>query len=163
MKTYELAKQLTVLKDVYASVGKAKHKREVAQLAKVIEQLISAPDQPLELLLKSERMELKTTNKRSQKLTFEQNLEHLLRKQYNQLQGTKIKYEDMNTREEVLVFFEYTDAAILKQTTMMDLKLLYSMLTGEKSELKGKKKEDLVRKIRLNIHASRRGEAFLNR
>ncbi|MBM7703513.1 hypothetical protein [Metabacillus iocasae] len=163
MTTYELAKHLMVLKDVYSSVGKTKHKRDIAHISKMVDQLTSMVDQPLDSLLKRANVEAMTTKAELKKNSFERSLEYLLNKQYDQLKGTKVKYADLHTCEEVTAFFNnHTDTAILKKTTMLDLKLLYSLLTDEKNELKGKKKDDLVKKIRLNIRAGHRGEAFLN-
>ncbi|MFN7253183.1 MAG: hypothetical protein ACK4M9_20780 [Anaerobacillus sp.] len=46
------------------------------------------------------------------------------------------------------------------EATAIDLKLLYSLLTGDEKEIKGTK-NDIYEAIFRNIRARRRGEAFM--
>ncbi|MFZ3588862.1 hypothetical protein ACOI1C_06165 [Bacillus sp. DJP31] len=91
---------------------------------------------------------------------LQHSLNLLVDKDFDALKGTRINYREVTNSEDVIEFLEtHSDTAVLKYTTVLDLKLLFYILTGERMELKGKK-EDMLLDIKRNIRARKRGEAF---
>ncbi|MFZ3589970.1 hypothetical protein ACOI1C_11990 [Bacillus sp. DJP31] len=152
----DVSKYLEQLRSIYLSIDESKFRKELLELTNAIKLVNS-----LDNLNGNEPLVCKETRKKVKKVTsFEHAIGLLLEKKSIEIKGTKMNYTKISTSEEVLEFLEgFQDSEIVKKTTALDLKLLYCLLTGEQTELKGKK-EDLLKSIRRNIRARKRGEAF---
>lgn len=145
----EIVHYLKKLEDIYQTVDAKSLKKEIDRLREMINSLTSV-----------DQDEKTTTSKGKKGNGFRKNLRLLLDKNYTALTGTKLNYEQMGGFRDVIEFFEtYREEDILKHATALDLKLLYTILTGEHRELKGKK-DELIQTIKRNIRARKRGEAF---
>jgi hypothetical protein len=144
-----IALYLEKLRRIYLSIDDTRLKKDVDLISEIITSLTS---------VKSNSEPRK--KKKKTEGQFEKSLAQLSIKNFDALKGTKINYCEVTTSQDVIDFLEsHTDSSVLKHTTALDLKLLYYILTNEKIELKGKK-EDLLKSIKRNIRARRRGEAF---
>ncbi|MCA1031202.1 hypothetical protein LCL95_09220 [Bacillus timonensis] len=161
----EIAQHLNQLKNIYVSIGESKFQKELTRLVELIEfvqqregeKQLDSPKKKAPTALKEKK---KQTASKAKKSAFEFAVNTIQAKSYKELKGTKLNYEEVNTSEDVIAFvMNYEDKALLKMTTVLDLKLLYWKLTGDEKELK-QKKEHLLQTIRRNIRARNRGEAF---
>jgi hypothetical protein len=160
----DIADYLERLKTIYLSIGESKFKKELVDLNEAIEivrSLQHSTTVPIQQSLPTS--ETSSSKKKTRKPnSFEQSLVLLFEKKYDELKGTKINYKQVNTSVDVIEFLEiHTDSQILKNTTALDLKLLYCIMTEAKTELKDKNKEGLLKSIKRNIRAGKRGEAFV--
>ncbi len=104
---------------------------------------------------------VKTTEKKAKKKSFREIYQFLLEKEYHLLTGTKLNYQVFGVSNDIIKFIETNSKAdVIKETTALDLKLLYSLLTNDPTEIKGTK-SDLYEAIKRNVRAKRRGEAFV--
>ena len=66
----------------------------------------------------------------------------LERKDFNKINGVKLKYYKFNTKEDVVKFIiEINKEELLKLSTLLDLNLLYYLLNGNTKYMKVKKEE----------------------
>ncbi|KAA0549886.1 hypothetical protein FZW96_00620 [Bacillus sp. BGMRC 2118] len=140
---------LMKLKQLYGAIDEITLRKDIQQIEEIILTLqgIAKEAHP-------------TKTKRNKENTFSKTLVLLNEKNFHQLKGTKINFKHVASKEDVITFFEiHSDEHILRHTTALDLKLVYTILTEEVRELKGKK-EELLQTIKRNIYARKRGEAF---
>jgi hypothetical protein len=106
----------------------------------------------------SSKNSTKPTNKKIQ--SFPEAVELLFSKRYNDINGIKVNYQKMNCSKNVEAYFDETvKSKVIKETTSLDLRLLYCLLIEDKNEIKGNKNE-VYEIIKNNIRARKRGEAF---
>ena len=92
--------------------------------------------------------------------SFSVALDLLLSQKLKELTGTKIDYVEIYNSERVMEYIDFNPIAKVKrETTVLDLKLLYCLLTGERHEIKGTK-DQIYEAIKGNIRAKKRGSAF---
>lgn len=78
----------------------------------------------------------------------------------NEIKGLKLNYKDFSASKDVIHYFEgHKKEEILKATTLMDLKILFFMLTGDERECK-RKKDQIIELILSYVKAQKQGEAF---
>jgi hypothetical protein len=161
-----IATYLEKLKTIYLSIDKSKFKKELLELDEAIERVRSMPHSttgPTQQNLPAAATSSSSSKKKTRKPNaFDHNLILLQEEKYDELKGTKINYKEVTTSVDVIEFLQvHTDAQILKNTTALDLKLLYCIMIDEETELKDKNKEGLLKSIKRNIRAGKRGEAFV--
>lgn len=116
---------------------------------------ISLEDMRLKLDIKDDK-EIRNTKKQS----FINIIKLLESKEYNKINGIKLKYSNFNTKVDVVKFIERENKdELLKSATLLDLNLLYYLLNGNKKFMKIKK-EEVYNNIISYIKAMKQGEAF---
>jgi hypothetical protein len=144
----EIADYLKRLKQIYVAVDEKLFRNDIVALEKIIDSIQEKPRETI-------------SNPKTQKKTFSDSYHSVIQKNYQDLRGTKLNYEKFTTEDDVVCYFEQNvKTKILKNTTALDLKLLYSLLTGNPIEIKGNK-NDLYEIIKRNVRARKRGEAFM--
>ncbi|QOY35184.1 hypothetical protein AWH56_021165 [Anaerobacillus isosaccharinicus] len=147
----EIVIYLTKLKKIYLSIDPKVMGKEIVKLDRLLNELKN----PVEI------SSPKPVSKKQTKNTFMENYQILLKKDYKNLTGIKLNYESFTNSENIVAYIETKPKeSVIKEATALDLKLLYSLLTGDEKEIKGKK-NDLYEAIYRNIRARRRGEAFM--
>lgn len=142
----EIIFYLEKVRAMYQTIDDTTLKKDIQKIGELIAQLRGESSTP-QLVKKKEN-------------SYRESLLLLLDKKYELLKGTRVNFEQVLSSEDVVAFFEFhSEKDILAHTTALDLKLLYTVLTGEHRELKGKK-EELLQTIKRNIRARKRGEAF---
>ena len=152
--TYKkVSSYLEHLQLIYKATSIQKFKKELKELDQIIEVLAPLKD----TLLLQESSSKDSLSKK--KLSFPEIAELLLRKKFP-TSGTKLDFSLFSSREKAAEWVENEPKAkLLKNTTLLDLKLLYCLLTGQVIELKGKK-EEVYEAIKTHTRAKRTGEAF---
>lgn len=118
---------------------------------------ISLEDMRLKLDIK-EYKDSKNTNKQP----FLDVIKLLERKDFNKINGIKLKYNTLNTKTDVVKFILIkSKEELLKSSTLLDLNLLYYLLNGNTKFMKIKK-EEVYNSIISYIKAMKQGEAFKN-
>ncbi|MFU7514640.1 hypothetical protein [Clostridium sp. HCS.1] len=118
---------------------------------------ISLEDMRLKLDIK-EYKDSKNTNKQS----FLDVIKLLESKDFNKINGIKLKYNNLNTKTDVVKFIlRKSKEELLKSSTLLDLNLLYYLLNGNTKFMKIKK-EEVYNSIISYIKAMKQGEAFKN-
>jgi len=140
--------ELLNLINIYLSIDPKALAKDITKIKNIIESLQDS----------KERAVPKVSAKKS---SFIDNYQLLIDKNFRTMTGTKINYEIFTSHEEVVNYVDKSDKIkILKEATALDLKLLYSLLTADPTEIKGTK-SDVYDSIKRNIRAGRRGEAFM--
>jgi hypothetical protein len=152
--TYKkVSSYLEHLQLIYKAASIQKFKKELKELDQIIEVL--APLKDTFLLQEPSSKDLIS----KKKAVFPEIAELLLRKEFP-ISGTKLDFSLFSNREKAAEWVENEPKAkLLKNTTLLDLKLLYCLLTGHIIELKGKK-EEVYEAIKTHTRAKRTGEAF---
>jgi hypothetical protein len=165
----QISGYLEKLRNIYTTIDEGKFKKDIKELDEVINlfnSLQSGAVVPLEPTGDTNSRKALVSNQKVKKPIerlnkFDQAVRLLAEEKYEDLNGTKLNYQEITNDAHVIQLLEeLTDAQVLKHTTVLDLKLLYSILTRDKKEIKAKKKEELLQTIKQNIRAARRGEAF---
>lgn len=118
---------------------------------------ISLEDMRLKLDIK-EYKDSKNTNKQS----FLDVIKLLENKDFNKINGIKLKYNNLSTKTDVVKFIlRKSKEELLKSSTLLDLNLLYYILNGNIKFMKIKK-EEVYNSIISYIKAMKQGEAFKN-
>ena len=100
----------------------------------------------------------KNTNKQS----FLDSIKLLESKDFNKINGIKLKYNNLNTKTDVVKFIlNKSKEELLKSSTLLDLNLLYYLLNGNIKFMKIKK-EEVYNNIISYIKAMKQGKAFKN-
>lgn len=143
----EIIEYLTRLKSIYLVIDENMFRKDVAKLEKIIDSFKET----------SEKIKFKP---KSPKASFNEIYQLLLERNFKALSGTKLNYEELTTRDHIESYCEKNSKSkILKETTALDLKLLYSLLAEDPNEIKGNKNE-VLDAIKRNVRARKRGEAF---
>lgn len=156
--TYQkVAVHLEKLKTIYETLQLPK--KEVKEIEKAIEIFQNNGDVPVEEIGTKTSTE-KRSNKKT-KPSFSDLVEFLFQENYSGLVGTKLNYEEFKTAGKIISYIEDTSKSkVMKDASVIDLKLLYCLLTEDKHEIKGTKNE-IYEAIKRNIRAKKRGKAFL--
>ncbi|RXI96476.1 hypothetical protein DS745_22460 [Anaerobacillus alkaliphilus] len=142
----EVVYYLHQLKNLYSALDTKEFDKDIAK----IDQIISTFEVP------SKKIEPK-----SKKRNFTEMYQLLLAKNFHLLTGTKLNYQVFPNGDDIVHFIEKNSKAdVIKETTALDLKLLYSLLTEDPNEIKGTKSH-IYEAIKRNVRAGRRGEAFI--
>ncbi|MBM6619641.1 hypothetical protein [Bacillus suaedaesalsae] len=145
----EIIHYLEKLKSMYVAIDENALRKDIRKIEEIIRSLHG----------KVESNPIKKQVRKKEN-TFRESLALLNERKYNDLKGTKVNFEHVRSSEDVITFFEiHSETHILSHTTALDLKLIYTILTGEHREIKGKK-EELLQTVKRNIRARKRGEAF---
>ncbi|NHM32829.1 hypothetical protein [Neobacillus terrae] len=152
--TYKkVSSYLEHLQLIYKAASIQKFKKELKELDQIIEVL-----KPLKDTFLMQEPSSKNLMKKN-KAAFPDIAELFLRKEFP-INGTKLDFSLFNSKEKAAEWFESEPKTkLLKNTTLLDLKLLYCLLTGQIIELKGKK-EEAYEAIKTHTRAKRTGEAF---
>lgn len=151
----DINNHLQSLQTIYQTLGVTKQK--MRELEHAIHVFNEYGDTPL-LGMKSNSKVV--SNKSKKRMSFDESLQMINQKRYQDLEGTKMNYEDMNTSQQIIEYIDQTTKAkVLRETTALDLKLLYSILTGKAEEIKGTK-STVYDDIKGYIRAKKRGVAF---
>ncbi|MFS0861905.1 hypothetical protein [Fredinandcohnia sp. 179-A 10B2 NHS] len=156
--TYKkLASHLEKTKAIYETLQLSK--KEIKEVEQAIEIFIGYGDVEI-VSPKFQAANAKKTSSKNRKVSFSESVDLLFQKRYKELVGTKISFEDLHTSEQIQTYIDTTTRSkIMKETTVMDLKLLYCLLTGEKVDIKGTKNE-VYEVLKSHIRARKRGKAF---
>lgn len=147
----EIVFYLTKLKNIYLSIDPKVMGMEIRHLDRLLDELQTT----------EENSSHKPVSKKHTKNTFIENYKYLAKKDFKRLSGIKLNYEDFTNSEAIVTYIETKPKeSVIKEATALDLKLLYSLLTGDVKELKGTK-NNMYEAIYRNIRAKRRGEAFM--
>ena len=118
---------------------------------------ISLEDMRLKLDIK-ENKNISSTSKQY----FVDTIKLLERKEFDKINGVKLKYNEFNTKKDVVKFIVNKNKEdLLKSSTLLDLNLLYYLLNGNTKYMKSKK-EEVYNSIISYIKAMKQGEAFKN-
>lgn len=144
----QIVEYLTRLKNIYLTIDEKLFQREIKSLEKIIKDL-------------HETKQITTPLTRQKKNSFKANQTFLIERNYSELSGTKLNYEEFLNEDAIVTYFDKNSKTkILKELTVLDLKLLYSLLTEDPNEIKGTKAE-VFDAIKRNIRARKRGAAFI--
>lgn len=140
-----------------------KHLEKLVKIYEVLqenEQEIQEIKKIITILNKTEEKVMVTSMTDKKQSTITDNIQFLENKQYERLHGTKVNYEEINNTEKVMNLIQQTSKTkLLRETTAMDLKLLYFLLSGEKENFK-RTKDKMYETIKTLIRAKNRGKAF---
>ena len=146
---HEIIQYLTRLKKIYETIDQKPLKKEITNLEKIIASLLENEN--------STEPKVKAAKKNS----FKENYQLIKDKNLAAMTGTKLDYTCFSCNDDVVNFIEKNDQAkLLRKTTALDLKLLYSLLTDNPTEIKGTK-NDIYEAMKRNVRARKRGEAFM--
>ncbi|WP_096199570.1 hypothetical protein [Bacillus sp. FJAT-45350] len=141
----EIVDYLNRLKNIYQTINKPSLSKDIKRIEKLIDSLDASKEKSV---------------KNFQKPTFKENYESLINKKYVDMTGVKLDYKNFNSVEAVIEFIkDVSQSKLLRETTAVDLKLLYCILTNSSTEMKGTKNE-IYEAIKRNVRARKRGEAF---
>jgi hypothetical protein len=156
--TYQkVADHLEKLKTIYETLQLPK--KEVKEIEKAIEIFDRLGDVTLEDEIVKGNTEKRSSKKN--KPSFSEMIDSLFQEKYGELVGTKLNYTEFRTPVEIVAFIDNASKTkVMKDTTALDLKLLYCLLTEQKQEVKGTKQE-VYEAIKRDIRAKKRGKAFL--
>lgn len=144
IENHEVVPYLMKLKEIYKTVGSKDLGNDVKKLERMI-LFFSSP---------------KKTDETPKKRSYKDSLTLILDGNYDQLSGTKLNYSNLSNEVLIIDFIESNSKSkVIKETTALDLKLLYSLLTGDSTDIKGNKNQ-VYETIKRNIRARKRGEAF---
>jgi hypothetical protein len=152
---------LSNYKGVLYSINTKQLDKPIKELEKIIIMLTPFTDMNInEIASTPDKGINKITQKTSAKMSFREAAELWSNGKYNEMKGIKLDYSALNNRGKVVSFIkENSKEEILKITNVLDLNLLYFILTGEYKEIK-KRKEELYNLITSYIKANKQGEAF---
>lgn len=156
--TYQkVADHLEKLKTIYETLQLPK--KDVKEIEKAIEIFHRFGDVKVEEASVKANTEERTSKKN--KPSFSEMVDSLFQEKYGGLVGTKLNYTEFRTPVEIIAFIDNTSKTkVMKDTTALDLRLLYCLLTEQKQEVKGTKQE-VYEAIKRDIRAKKRGKAFL--
>lgn len=156
--TYKkLASHLEKTKAIYETLQVSK--KEIKEVEQAIEIFTVYGDVEI-ISARLQAANEKKTSSKNRKVSFSESVDLLSQKRYKELVGTKFYYEDLYTSDQIQTYIDtHTKSKIMKETTVLDLKLLYCLLTGEKGEIKGTKNE-VYEALKSHIRARKRGKAF---
>lgn len=147
MINQEVAEYLIRLKNIYVSINGKVLAKDITKIEKLIN------------LIQDNYVE--SAPKTRTKKFFKDQYKSLLEKDYSAMTGTKINYELFDSQDDVVNYVDKNAKnKIFREATALDLKLLYSLLTADPTEIKGTK-NDVYDAIKRNVRARRRGEAFM--
>lgn len=147
----EIIKYLTKLKNIYSVIDEKHLTKEIKNIQIIIQALetyTSENSSPL--------------TKKLKKPSFQESYECMISRNYEKLVGTKLNYKEFSNPDDVVFFIENNEMKkVIRTTNVLDLKLLYCLLTQQFQEIKGTKQAvyDSLKRI---VRARRRGEAFLH-
>jgi hypothetical protein len=145
---------LEILRRILQSVEEKKLRNEMKEIDRIISVFNDYGDTPIQMK--------EPQKNKSKKAGFQEIAEKLFRKEYTSINGIKLDYTNLDCTEKVVALIEgLSKTKIIKSTTLIDLKLLYCLLTGEAVEIKGKK-EAVFDAIKANVRARKTGAAFGN-
>ncbi|MEH7386829.1 hypothetical protein V7147_15670 [Bacillus sp. JJ1521] len=153
--TYQkVAVHLEKLKEIYETLQLPK--KELREIERAIEIFKQNGD-----VVVGAALVTKSVSNKKTKQSFSEIVDSLFQGNYHDLEGTKLRYHELNSAEQVITYIDFTaKTKILKESSALDLKLLYCLLTEDKQELKGTKNE-VYEAIKRNVRAKKRGKAFL--
>ncbi|WP_078553921.1 hypothetical protein [Bacillus alkalicellulosilyticus] len=146
----DVIEHLQKLKQLYEVLDLPKKKlRSVDNAIETIQQLQNTPVQQVMYA------------EAQQKITaFDQAVQTIWSQSFEPIKGTKLDYETIQNKEQVISFVESrSKEQLLKEATALDLKLLYCILVQKSYEIKGTKPK-LYDSIKANIRARHSGKAF---
>lgn len=147
MVNRDIVVYLTKLKNIYVSIGEKQLEKDILKLEKMIGDL-------------KETQKETSPKSNPKKSIFKENYQFLTEKKFQAMSGIKMNYAAFSSSDDVENYFKSsTKEKVLREATLIDLKLLYSLLTNDSNEIKGRK-NDIYEAIKRNIRARRRGEAF---
>lgn len=160
----DIINNLIKLKNIMYELDKEKMNKKIKDIDEIIRTIskfscisIKELDKYLDTNKTNEKQE-----KNKKKPSFKDNIKLLEKGQFKDMKGVKLNYEIFKDKTDVIKYFSENEKdSTLKATTVMDLKLLYFILTGRIEEIKGKK-EIIYENIKRNIKARKRGKAFKN-
>lgn len=157
----DIIDKLLKLKAIMSALDKNKMSEDIKSIDKIIEDISKGKSALNENIEKSlEKKVLKEKNKKGKGTSFNDALKLLGEHKVDDIKGVKLKYNNFKTYSDVIEYFSKNKKVnILKATTVLDLKILYYILTNSTEEIKGKK-DDLFETIINNVKAKKRGEAF---
>ena len=142
---------LTKLQDVYKSLNSTLLATDIKQIEAIISDLQAINHTESKVIIR----------KQTKKPTFAENHTLHIEQQYEALRGVKLDYANFLSEDDVVSFIENTTRTkALRETTALDLKMLYSILTKDPNEIKGTKQQ-MYEAISRNIRAKKRGKAFM--
>lgn len=164
----DIIDKLLKLKLVMNTLDKVKMRDDIKDIDKIIENLkkesfklngyVEAKDK--ESITKNRHTHDK--GKKSPKTSFNDAVLLLAEQKFDEIKGIKLNYNEFIRDSYIIEYFCNTEKKnILKAVTVLDLKLIYCILTDSDKEIKGKK-DDLFEVIINNIKAKKRGNAFKN-
>lgn len=158
----DIINNLVKLENIMSELDKEKMSNDIKSIDKMIKSLSKYSNVSIKEIEKAltANMHSEDIKENKKKGSFKDNLKLLEEKRFMDIQGIKLNYENFKNNIDVVNYFDkYKKEDILKTTTVLDLKLLYCILTGRSEEIKGKK-ESIYEDIKNNIKAKKRGEAF---
>lgn len=109
---------------------------------------------------KIEELNEKKHNKKSQ--SFKEAIELINKRQFDKIIGIKFKYDEFTNSSDISNFIENkSKVEVFKLTTILDLNLIYYLVSGN-TVCRKSKKDDLYNQIISYIKARKQGEAFKN-
>mgnify|MGYP007126067947 CR=1 FL=1 len=156
--TYQkVAYHLEKLKTIYETLQLPK--KDIKEIENSIEMFHRFGDVMIEEVVG--RVNTEKSSSKKKKPSFSVMVDSLFQEKYSGLVGTKLNYREFRTPVEIITYIDNTPKTKeMKDTTALDLKLLYCLLTEQKRELKGNKNE-VYEAIKRDIRAKKRGKAFL--
>lgn len=154
----KLVVHLEKVKSIYETLHLSR--KEISEIEIAIETFKKYGEISIDALVTEQQKTGKQATKKG-KMSFSNTVDLLFQKKYGELSGTKLTYTELQTPQQVVDYIERSSkTTVMKDSTALDLKLLYCMLTGENLELKGTKNA-VYESIKSTIRAKKRGKAFL--
>lgn len=157
----DIIDKLLKLKAIMSTLDKDKMSDDIVSIDKIIKDISKYNFKLTENTEKTlETKPLEEKSKKGKSTSFNNALILLGENRFDEIKGIKLKYNNFKNYSDVMEYFSKNKKEnILKATTILDLKILYYILTNNTEELKGKK-DDLFETIINNIKAKKRGAAF---
>jgi hypothetical protein len=152
LRTELVIKYLTKYRDILTIIDAKTSKRELNELDSLIKYL--------EEYGNSDQSIKESKTKKNEKVPFEEIIKLWKDKKLDNVKGLKLNYKNFTCEADVIHYFEgYKREEMFKLITLIDLKLLYFILTGDEKERK-KNKNEIFDLILSYIKAQKQGEAF---
>lgn len=153
--------KLLKLKVIMSTLDKDKMSDDIKSIDKIIKDINKCTFSLTKNVEKTpENVPLKEKSKKGKSTSFSSALLLLGEQRFDEIKGIKLNYNSFRNDFDVIeYFYSIRKENILKDTTILDLKLLYYILTNNNEEIKGKK-DDLFETIINNIKAKKRAIAF---
>ncbi len=154
---HDVVKHLTQLQLIYETLNLSK--KEMKVIEEMVDVFKTYGDKDISDIC-IEQTHTEKMVKKSKKVSFLETLELIKQKEYEMVKGVKIRINELNTPEKIMSYIEENPPdKVLGDSTVLDLKILYAILTEENREVRGTKKV-IYETIKANIRARKRGIAF---
>ncbi|MBU3181171.1 hypothetical protein [Clostridium psychrophilum] len=157
----DIINSLIKYKEIIGIIDCEKLKQQSKEIEQMIKLLKPHSDAVIDKLQNAgDEIFYTNVKKKSEKVPFEEIIKLWTNKDFQSIRGIKLNYIDFPDAFKVTSFIESRNKEqILKSTTLIDLNIIYFILSGDKRQIK-KKKDEVYDMITGLIKANKQGEAF---